>query len=283
MQWENRLPSQTAACASVAQLASQEKKNIRELLRNKEGFLSVNEAEVDKQKYINVLAGSFDTPYETFRIECLPLESSSNVNNSIILHTVDNVLRQLGTKRENFALLLTDAARYTSLAGKTLKELYPTLMHVTCTAHLRHNCAMRVPAFFKKIDDLGLVATIKAATINNKDRKNDFCEAGLPSPPVRVITRWATNWLRAALYYSENLPAVCTIVSSWTGESLVVSRAKEAINVDDLMPDLVHINQYWTLATNVELLEASDCTMTEACELLKNMHFMDDPSSIVQA
>ena len=79
-----------------------------------------------------VLVGSLDTPNETFLIECLPLDSSSNVNSSIILHTLDDVLRKLGTKRENFALLLTDAARYMSLAGKTLKELYPTLMHVTC-------------------------------------------------------------------------------------------------------------------------------------------------------
>ena len=40
------------------------------------------------------------------------------------------------------------------------------------------------------------------------------------------------------------------------------------------MPDLVCINQYRTLVANVELLEASDCTMTEAYELLKNMHFL---------
>ena len=186
-------------------------------------------------------------------------------------------MRELGTKRENFALLLTDAARYMSLTGKTFKELYPILMHVTCIAHLLHNCAIRISAFFKNIDDV--VATIKAATIKNKDRKNDFREAGLPSPPVLVITRWAT-WLRAALYYSENLPAVRTILSNWTGEGLLVSRAKEAINVDGLVPDLVRINQYRTLATNVEVLEASDCTMPEAYELLKNMHFLDDPCSI---
>ena len=43
---------------------------------------------------------------------------------------------------------------------------------------------------------------------------------------------------------------------------------------------LVRINiQYQTLATNVELLEASDCTMTEAYKLLKNILFLDDPSS----
>ena len=112
---------------------------------------------------------------------------------------------QLGTKRENFALLLTDAAWYMSLAGKTLKKLYPTLMHVTCIAHLLHNCAIRIRAFFK-------VATIKAATIKNKDRKNDFREAGLLSPPVPVITRWAAC-LRAAFYNNENL-AVVTIITT---------------------------------------------------------------------
>ena len=64
-----------------------------------------------KQKYIFVLVGSLDTPNETFFNECLPFESSSNVYSNVILHTVDNVLRQLRTKQENFALLLTDAAR----------------------------------------------------------------------------------------------------------------------------------------------------------------------------
>ena len=162
----------------------------------------MDEAEVAKRKYIKVVLGSLDTPNDTFLIDCLPLKSGSNVNSSIILHTVDYILRQLETKHENFALLLTNAARYMSLAGKTLKELYAFLMHVTCVAHLLHNCALRVRAYFKNIDKV--VATIKAATIKNKDRKNDFHEIGLPSPPDLVITRWAT-WLRAALYYSETL------------------------------------------------------------------------------
>ena len=99
-----------------------------------------------KQKYITILVGSLDTPDKTFLIECLPLESTSNVSCNIILHTVDDVLRQLGTKRENFALLITDDARYMSLSGKALKELYPISIHVTCIAHLLHNCAMRVRA-----------------------------------------------------------------------------------------------------------------------------------------
>ena len=223
-------------------------------------------------KYISVLVGSLDAPNQTFLVDCHPLDSSSNVNSSIILHTVDDILRKLEMKRENFSLFLTDVTRCMSLAGKTLKELYPSLMHVTCVAHLLHNCAMRVRAHFKNIDEV--IATIKAATIKNKDRKKDFHDAGLPSPPDPVITRWAT-WLRAALYYSENLPAVRTIVNNWTSAGLLVSRAKDAINVEDLVPDLVKINQYQTLAANVEFLEGSTCTIIEAYGLLKNMQFHD--------
>ena len=75
-----------------------------------------------------------------------------------------------------------------SLAGKTLKELYPSLMHVTCVAHLLHNCAMCVRAHLKNIDEI--IAMVKAATIKNKGHKKDFHDAGLPSPPDSVITRW---------------------------------------------------------------------------------------------
>ena len=188
---------------------------------------------------------------QTFLVDCHTLDSGSNVNSSIILPTVDDILRQLEIKRENFSLSLTDAARYMSLAGKILKELYLFLMHVTCVMHLLHNCTMRVRAHFKNIDKI--IATIKAATIKNKDRKKDFHDAGLPSPPDPIITRWAT-WLRAALYYSENLPAVRTIVNHWTSADLLVSRAKDAINVEDLVPDLVEINQYRSLAANLEFL-----------------------------
>ena len=205
------LSSETAARTCVAKLASQKEKQIQELLRDKKLFLIVDEAEIAKQKYTSVLVSSLDGPNQTFLVDCHLLDSGSNVNSSIILHTVDDILRQLEIKRENFSLFLTDAARYMSLTGMTLKELYPSLMHVTCVAHLLHNCAMRVRAHFKNIDKI--IATIKVATTNKDRREKDFHDAGLPSPPNPVITRWAT-WLRAALYYSKNLPDVRTIVNS---------------------------------------------------------------------
>ena len=131
-----------------------------------------------------------------------------------------------------------------SLSGKTLKELYSSLIHINCVAHFLLKCTIRVLDHFKNIDEV--IATIKTATIKNKNRNKDFYDAGLSSPPDSVITRWAT-WFRAALYYSENLPAVRTIVNNWTSAGFLVSKAKDAINVEDLVPDLVKINQYLTL------------------------------------
>ena len=46
------------------------------------------------------------------------------------------------------------------------------------------------------------------------------------------------------------------------------------------MPDLVKINQYRTVAANIELLEGNAGTIIEAYGLLKNMQFDDDPSAI---
>ena len=92
------LPSETAARACVAKLASQKEEQIQELLRDKQNFLIVDEAEIVKQKYISVLVGSLDARNHTFLVDCHPLDSGSNVNSSIILHTVDDILRQLEIK-----------------------------------------------------------------------------------------------------------------------------------------------------------------------------------------
>ena len=141
----------------------------------------MDKAEVTKQKYINVPVGRLDASNQTFLVNFHPLHSCSNVNSNIIVHTVDDILRQLETKRENFLLFFTNASQYMPSA------LYPSFTHVNCVAHLRHNCAMRVRAYFRNYYEI--IATIKSATVIYKDRKKDFHDAGLPSPPDPVITR----------------------------------------------------------------------------------------------
>ena len=133
---------------------------------------------------------------------------------------------------------------------------------------------MRVRAHFKNINEV--IATIKAATIKNKDRKKDFHDAGLPSPPDPVITRWAT-WLKAALYYSENLPVVRIIVNNWTSAGLLVSKAKGAINVEHLLPDVVRNKSIPDSSHQRRVLGRKCLHDNQAYILLKNLHIDDDP------
>ena len=77
------MPSQTAARACVVKLASQKEEQLQELLCDKKFFLVMDEAEIAKQKHV----GSLNAPNQTFFVDFHPLDSSSNVNSNIILHT----------------------------------------------------------------------------------------------------------------------------------------------------------------------------------------------------
>lgn len=175
------------------------------------------------------------------------------VNHQYVVHMIDDLLREYDVQRNNFSLLLSDAARYMTAAGNLLKELYPTLLHVTCVSHLLHNCAEKVRAKFTNVDNL--IAKIKAAIVKNNNRKNQF--RGIGIPPTPVITRWG-SWLKAAIYYADNLPQVRSIVNSFTGDGLLVHNAKESLNDVDLDASLLAIKKDYCCL--IDLIEKSENT-----------------------
>ena len=61
------------------------------------------------------------------------------VSQNILCAKIDDCIQNLDIPREN--LLLSDAASYMTAGTVALKVLYPYLFHVTCTAHMLHNCA----------------------------------------------------------------------------------------------------------------------------------------------
>ena len=135
-------PSESACRKQVNDLASQESECIKKLLTRKPIFLVVDESDVSSQKYVNVLAGFMEEPNKTYLIACSPL--SGNPNSSNICTIVDDCLKEMGITCEMFLLLLSDAAKYMLKAGDTLKIMHQHLLHVTCTAHLLHNCAEHI-------------------------------------------------------------------------------------------------------------------------------------------
>ena len=129
-----------------------------------------------------------EKPNKTYVIACSRL--SGNPDSSNICTIVDDCLKETGITREMFLLLLSDAAKCMLKTGDTLKIMYQRLLHVTCTAHLLHNCAEHIRAHFKATDYL--MSSIEVATIKNKDRRSLFIAASLSAPPQPILIRWNT-------------------------------------------------------------------------------------------
>ena len=269
-------PSESACRSHVKELAAKETERLKELFAAKALFLVVDEAEVSGQKYVNILAGLMEEPEKTYLVNCKPLNGNSNSSN--ICTIVDNTLKNMNIAREKFLLLLSDAARYMIKAAETLKILYPRLLHVTCIAHLLHNCAEHIRAHFKAADNL--ISSIKAATIKNKDRHALFTAAGLPAPPQPVLTRWAT-WLEASFYYAENFQIIKNIVDNFEDGGKLVERAKEAIAEPAVFVELRQIyGNYRDIAILIKGITNSSNTIVAASEAIQNLHFGDDPCEI---
>ena len=187
-------------------------------------------------KYFNILIGTIEVPEITYLIDCKYILTPPNA--SIICQYVDDAIKDMGIGRNDFLLLLSDAARYMISAGITLKVMIPNLFTVTCVAHLLHNCALRIRSQFKDVDNL--ISSIKAVTVKNKFRQSKFRNIGLPPQPV--LTRWG-SWIDAALYYSENFIGAFEIVNSFQDGGILAERAKDSICSETLKTSLLSIHR----------------------------------------
>ena len=125
----------------VKTLANNEQDWLKYLLKDKCIFIVIDESEVDKMKFINVIVGDIDVLEKMYLIKCCITET---VSQSIICMKINDILRKLDIARENFLLLLSDVVSYMMAYTATLKVLYPCLFHVTFLAHMLHNCVEKV-------------------------------------------------------------------------------------------------------------------------------------------
>ena len=212
----HRLPSETTCRRTALQLSKDELKRMRNAIHD-EQILLIDESTMSCMHYLNILMGSLETPHVSYLYDCQPLKCAPNSN--INAQAVDDAVRNLEINRSIFCLLLSDAAKYMIAAGITLKSLYPKLFHMTCVAHLMHNCAMKIKSHFEDVDQL--IAKVKVVTIKTKTRQAKFSAIGYSPQPVPA--RWG-SWLNAALYYAKKLPEVKAVVESFLGSGILVSK-----------------------------------------------------------
>lgn len=270
------LPSESFCRQKVNEIYEKERKRIIEMISGKSFFLVVDESDVSNTKYLNILVGKLSDPTKAYLLTSEVLDSAPN--SATVLRLVDDAISSLQCDRGHFCLLLTDAARYMTAVADNLRNLYPMLFHVTCLAHLMHNCAIRIKAHYDLVDQL--IARVKATTVKNKRRANLFTEIGVPPHPV--VTRWG-SWLQAALYYAKHLPTVRSIVNSFKKDGLLVATAQEIIKNPAIPQQLLEIQEnYESLVQIIPQLESTSCTIKSAFELVRNLNLRKDPCKILE-
>lgn len=268
------LPSESTCRNTVERLHSDMLEKIKKIVQDKDIFVVFDETSLGKESYSHTLIGLISKPETTYLIDSRPL--SSSLNAAEVARIIDEVLKSFNVDRDRFCLFISDAARYMTAAGRNLKIFYPKMIHITCLAHLLHNCCLKIRSHFPNVDKL--IATVKASTVRNKERRNLFKEIGFPPEPV--LTRWG-SWLSAAIYYAKNLVKVREIYSAIDDKGELVKRVKDALNSPGIEKDLVKImSNYAGLIKNVDLMEKSTLGIQDAYKIIEDLNFEDDVCNI---
>lgn len=268
------LPSESTCRNNVEKIHNKIINQVKNIIKNKKIFIIFDETTIGKNSYSHTLIGTVNNASQTYLVECEPLHQSLNA--AKVCQMIDSTIKFFEIKRENFCLLLSDAARYMVSAGESLKIFYPDLFHVTCIAHLFHNCCLKIRSNFSNVDKI--IATVKSATVRNRERRNLFKNIGYPPEPV--LTRWG-SWLKAAFYYAKNINEIEEIFKSIESNGKLIRNVKEALNDSNLRKDLKNIfSCYQSLSESVELSECESFTISQSSKILASLDFKEDPCQI---
>jgi hypothetical protein len=265
------VPSVSTARRTVKSLATKHFENLKKFFIGKQVFLIVDETEIKDKKYFNILCGSIEDTTDIKIIECIQVDG--NINSLKTETFILDALERYNIKTENFMLLISDAASYMVLAGKRFKQSNSIFYHVTCMAHLLHNCAIKLKSYFADVNYL--ISAVQMAIIKNKSRKESFYRTGYP--PNVIITRWS-SWLKASLWYADNLPAVIEIVESWDNDGILVFNSKNSIHSTTVFQSLCVLKSNYEILVNIlDDFEHSKYNMETGLKKLQSISFKYDP------
>lgn len=268
------LPSEKTCRGLVDEIYDEEMAKIKGLCVEEKIFLVVDESVVSDNMVVNVLIGLCKKPSKTYCVECVVLNESAN--STKITNIIDKIIRDLEIKKENFVLLISDSAKYMIKSGQILKVFYENLFHVTCLAHLIHNCSLIIKSHYKNVNDL--ISSVKILIVKNKTRRKLFEEIGIP--PDVVVTRWS-SWLKAALFYSKKFNSIKKIVENIEDKGIIVENAKKSFLDSKLFKDLFNIcNEYTKLIDIMTALESSEITIERGFKMLNEISFVNDECNI---
>lgn len=174
-----------------------------------------------------------------------------------------------GIRHDKVLLFVSDAAPYMKLAGRTLANAYPKMIHVTCLAHGLHRIAETVRQCFPEVNEI--ISGTKAIFTKAPNRVRLFKEMcnDIPFPPSPIITRWGT-WINAASYYHEHYEHVKRVILALQPDSQNIIDMQQHFQRDQNQQDLTEIhNNYSIIAEAIQKLETQGLPLNKSCKIVR--------------
>ena len=123
-----------------------------------------------------------------------------------------------------------------------------------------------------------LISSVKAATVKNITLRNLFSDIG--PPPTPIITRWGT-WLDAVKYYGLNFQLIKSIINEMSGEGILVTKYKEAIEHLSLHSGIITVLRccFW-FTTLIDQFKGTYIGIIDAIELIEDLDLREIPLNI---
>ncbi|KAF7697523.1 hypothetical protein CDIK_1649 [Cucumispora dikerogammari] len=129
------------------------------------------------------MAGLISNPKAIFLLKTFSIKGS--VNNAKVIENIIYILKEKKISTEDVLLIISDSASYMIKAISHLKNVYVNMSHISCIAHLAHNCALKIKTNYKLV--VLLISYMKEIAVKNHTNKNIFNE--IEPIPSAIVTR----------------------------------------------------------------------------------------------
>lgn len=142
------------------------------------------------REVVNVIVGHLDQNcfHHPFLVKC---DFVITTDSATMARLVNDTLRMLNANfnANNAKLLVTDSAEYVRKCGRDLKVFYPSLLHITCLAHLLHRICDRIKDFYTDVNSI--ISSVRKVFLKAPTRRAEYkkCYPNLAFPPEPIVTR----------------------------------------------------------------------------------------------
>ncbi|KAF7702881.1 hypothetical protein CDIK_0275 [Cucumispora dikerogammari] len=127
-------------------------------------------------------------PWKNFLVLC---RIETTVNSSVVKKMMYSAIKKYVFDLNSMSLLISYAASYVLKAESEIKKKHKNIFHITCFAHLLHNCALRIKNYAKNIDFM--ISSVKMTLIKSIDKREKIVYIFLLAKPIIIIWK---RWLK---------------------------------------------------------------------------------------